>query len=404
MTHRWVSRRVLPATLVAATLLVGGCSPDEYVAPPPVQGSEVADPAAAAATVATLQESLDDPEAAAALGSGDEGADLLRAVAENAAALRLSDVTLRYVTETGRTSGADAWDGLVAITWRLEGLDTASSRVEVPVSFAEGGAKIAAIGATGSRLPLWLAGPLTVRRTPGAVVLAGAPATEVDKYARWAARAVRAVRSQLGARGGLVVEIPGDTEALHRALDADPGTYDAIAAVTASVDGSQAAGSPVHVFVNPAVYDDLDPVAGQVVMTHEAVHAVTGATFARGAPLWLLEGFADHMALRDVDLPASRTAAQIIKQVQRDGLPETLPADSALNPASPHLGAAYEGAWQVTETLVERGGEDALVAFYQAVLDGTTVDTGLRRSFDWSVAQLTRAWRSRLAALADVPE
>ncbi len=403
MTRRWVSRRVLPATLVAALLLAGGCSPDEYVAPPPVQGSEVADPAAAAATVATLQESLDDPEAAAALGSGD-GAELLRALAENASALRLSDVTLRYVTETGRTSGADAWDALVAITWRLEGLDAASSRVEVPVSFAEGGARIAAIGATGSRLPLWLAGPLTVRRTPGAVVLAGAPATEVDKYARWAARAVRAVRSQLGAEDGLVVEIPGDTEALHRALDADAGTYDAIAAVTAPVDGSQAAGSPVHVFVNPAVYDDLDPVAGQVVMTHEAVHAVTGATLARRAPLWLLEGFADHVALRDVDLPASRTAAQIIKQVQRDGLPETLPADSALDPASHHLGAAYEGAWQVTEALVERGGEDALVAFYEAVLDGTTVDSALRRRFDWSVAQLTRAWRSRLAMLAGVPE
>ena len=403
MTPRRVSRRGLPAVLLAVVLLAGGCSPDEYVAPPPPQGSEVADAAAAATTVAALQGALDDPEAAAALGAGD-GSALLRAVAENAAALRLSDVTFRYVTETGRTSGQDAWDALVAITWRMTGFETASARVEVPVSFAEGGRRIAAIGGSGARLPLWLAGPLTVRRASGAVVLAGAPVTDLDRYVRWAARAVAAVRDRLGVRGGLVVEIPGDTQALHRALDADPGTYDAIAAVTAPVDGSRAAGSPVHVFVNSRVYDDLDPVAGQVVMTHESVHALTGATRAQGAPLWLLEGFADHVALREVDLPVSRTAGQVIEQVRREGLPKALPADTALDPASDRLGAVYEAAWQVAETLVERRGEDGLVAFYDAVLDGTPWVTALKRRFDWSEAQLTRAWRSRLAGLAGVPE
>lgn len=390
--------------MLAAVLLGGGCSPDEYVAPPPAQGSEVADAAAAASTVAALQGALDDPEAAAALGSGEDGAALLRSLAENAAALRLSDLTLRYVTETGRTSGPDAWDGLVAITWRMAGFDAASARAEVPVSFAEGGRRISAIGGPGARLPLWLAGPLNVRRTPGAVVLAGASVADVDRYSRWAARAVAAVRGRLGVRGGLVVEIPGDTAALHRALDAGPGTYDAIAAVTAPVDGSQAPGSPVHVFVNPSVYADLDPVAGQVVMTHESVHALTGATRARGVPLWLLEGFADHVALRDVDLPVSRTAGQVIEQVRRDGLPKSLPADTALDPASNRLGAVYEAAWQVAETLVERGGEDGLVAFYDAVLGGTPWGTALQRRFDWSEAQLTSAWRSRLARLADVPE
>ena len=37
-------------------------------------------------------------------------------------------------------------------------------------------------------------------------------------------------------------------------------------------------------------------------MSHEAVHVATEA--ARSTmPLWLLEGFADYVALRDVDLP-----------------------------------------------------------------------------------------------------
>lgn len=405
MTHLRVSRRVLPSVLLVVALASAGCSPEEYVAPPPDERGEVADPAAAASTLAALRDALDDPEAAGELGADEEAATLLSAVAENATELRLSDVTFGYVTETGRTSGADGWDGLVAVTWRFDGFDAASARAEIPFSFADGGRRIAGIGADGAdagRLPLWLTGPASVRRVPGAVVLA--TGGDIDRYAGWARTAVTQTRALLGGRGGLVVEVPDDSAALHRALDADRGSYDAIAAVTAPVDGSSAPGSPVHVFVNRAVYDDLDPVAGQVVMTHEAVHALTGATAARGVPLWLLEGFADHVALRGLDLPISRTAGQVVEKVQRDGLPKALPADTEFDPATSHLGSVYEAAWQVAETLARRRGEEALVAFYRAVLDGTAWTTALRRGFAWSEADLTRAWRRQLATLVDLSE
>ncbi|KRB76010.1 hypothetical protein ASE01_13290 [Nocardioides sp. Root190] len=402
MTHLRVSRRVVPSVLLLAALVTGGCSPEEYVAPPPAERAEVADPAAAARTLTALQDALDDPDAAAALGADDASSSLLAAIAENATALRLSDVTFGYVTETGRTSDEDGWDGLVAMTWRFDGFDVASARAEIPVSFADGGRRIAGIGSDGGRLPLWLTGPAAVRRVPGAVVMA--TGGDVDRYAGWARTAVAQTRELLGGRAGLVVEIPDDTAALHRALDADRGSYDAIAAVTAPVDGSSAVGSPVHVFVNRAVYDDLDPVAGQVVMTHEAVHALTGATAARGVPLWLLEGFADHVALRGLDLPISRTAGQVIEKVRRDGLPKALPADTEFDPSTSHLGSVYEAAWQVTETLVERRGEQALVTFYRAVLDGTAWASALQRGFGWSEADLTTAWRRQLGVLVDMSE
>ena len=48
----------------------------------------------------------------------------------------------------------------------------------------------------------------------------------------------------------------------RRTLAADPGTYANIAAVTASVDGTLTPTSPVHIFVNPEVFDDLEPVGG----------------------------------------------------------------------------------------------------------------------------------------------
>lgn len=406
MTHR-VLAPALAGVLLVAALLAGGCSGDEYVAPPPAQRSEVADPAVAAATVATLQGELRDPadpSAAGELGADGTAADLLTAIARNVAALRLTDVTLAYVTETGATAGDDGWDGLVAVTWRYAGFDRASARAEVPVSFADGGRTIAAVGADAKRVPLWLAGPVVVRRVPGAVVVAAGEATDIETYADRARRAVAATRPVLGRGDGLVVEVPSDGTQLHRALGADRGTYDAIAAVTAPVDGSTAPRSPVHVFVNRSVYDGLDPVAAQVVMTHEAVHAVTGAALVQGAPLWLVEGFADYVALRDVSLPVTRTAAQVIRQVRRDGLPDALPADSDFDPGATHLGTLYEAAWQVAVTIAEHAGAEALVHFYGDVLDGTALGVALRRHVGWTEADLTAAWRSRLAALADVPQ
>ncbi|MEV5002932.1 hypothetical protein [Nocardioides sp. LML1-1-1.1] len=399
-----MTRRVLAAALAVTALVAGGCSDDGYVAPTPVERTEIADSGIAGATVSTLQDALADPAAAAALGADDDAASLLAALARNVAQLRLSDVTLRYVTETGRTSGSDSWDGLVALTWRVSGFDEASSRAEVPFTFTDGGRKIAAIGGETGRLPLWLTGPVVVRRSAGVLVLATGAAADADRFARRAQRAVTAARGVLGGDERLVVEVPADPAQLGRALDADQATYAAIAAVTAPVDGTRVAGSPVHVFVNRSVYDALDPVAAQVVMTHEAVHAVTGAVLAQGAPLWLVEGFADYVALRDVDLPVSRTAAQVIAQVKREGVPERLPAESDFDPAASHLGTVYEAAWLLCVILAEHRDEAALVAFYRSVLGGTKVASALRASFGWSEADLTAAWRSRLASLAGVPE
>lgn len=396
--------RAQPVVLLAVALLAVGCSKDQYVAPPPATTSEVADPAAAADTLAALQAAVSagDTSAAADLGTDTPARDLLTAVVGNAEALGLSDVTLRYVTETGRTSGADGWDGQVALTWRVDGHDVASARTELPVSFADHGASIAAIGGTGARLPLWLSGPLAVERDGDVLVAAAGDAAQARRYLEAARRAVAQVRAVVPGPGGLVVEVPADAEGLQRTLDTEPGQYAAIAAVTASVDGSQAAGSPVHVFLNRAVYDDLDPAAAQVVMTHEAVHALTHAVGARQAPLWLVEGFADYVALRDVDLPLTRTAGQVAAQVRKDGVPEALPLDGEFDPSTSHLGAVYEAAWLVCVTLAEHGGERALVDLYEQVRDGGDLATALREHVGWSEADLTAAWRDRLAALPGV--
>ena len=134
-------------------------------------------------------------------------------------------------------------------------------------------------------------------------------------------------------------------------------------------------------------------------MSHEATHVAAGAA-SSALPLWLLEGFADYVALRDVDLPASATAGQIIAEVRRDGLPEALPGPAEFDTASAHLGAAYESAWLACVVLAEAGGEGALADVYRAVDHGRSVDDALRVSVGFDEAELVRRWQERLSDLA----
>jgi hypothetical protein len=201
-----------------------------------------------------------------------------------------------------------------------------------------------------------------------------------------------------GWRAGLVVEVPATAGDLARALGAGEAEYAGVAAVTASPDGSLTPGAPLHVFVNPEVLGTLEARGAQVVMSHEATHVATRAPLST-LPLWLLEGFADYVALRAVPLPLSTTAAQVIAQVREEGVPATLPGPTEFDPTASHLGAAYEAAWLACVVLADRGGEQALVDFYRAADRGGVV-TALRRAFGWSLGRLTEVWRARLRDVA----
>ncbi len=329
----------------------------------------------------------DDNPAAERLGADDDASGLLSSVADNVAALRLRDVTFRYLSETGRVTPDDGWSAAVEVTWRIAGFDRSASRSEVEVAFGPEGRSIAGIAPSERAMPLWLAGQVTSRRTADTLVLStGSPRT-VQKYDAWARTAIAEVHRALGNPDStLVVEVPDSAAALNQTVGAAPGTYDRIAAVTTSADGDPAPGAPIHVFVNPEVLGELDDVSGQVVMTHEAVHVVTEAPYAAQVELWLLEGFADYVALRDTELPLSRTAGQIIDQVQADGVPDQLPTRAEFDNGSTHLGASYEAAWLVCVTLADHGGEPALVDLYESVLGGADLvaelESALRMDLD----------------------
>ena len=327
----------------------------------------------------------------------------LRALVDNAEAIGVRDFGLRYVDEASSVSGDGTWAAAVDVTWRFAGFDESPANSEVIVRFRGGDDRVDIVGVGGGdrRTPVWMSGPVTVRSSPDTLVVDASPAGRAGEYARQARTAVADVRAVLPQwRTGLVVEVPPDAAGLDAALDAEPGEYAGIAAVTSSTDGSSAPDAPIHVFVNPDIYNRLGPTGAQVVMSHEAVHVATKAPNS-SMPQWLLEGFADYVALRDVDLPFSVTAGQIIEQVRREGPPEALPGPAEFGSTDTHLGAAYESAWLACLALADRGGEDDLVALYAAMDDGADLGRELRSRFGWTEPAFVEAWQQRLTDLTE---
>ncbi|WP_345524274.1 hypothetical protein [Nocardioides conyzicola] len=404
---RWWVAGLSLCLLVASGLLAWSLTRDDtYVAPAPHAARASVEPTLAVTTLAELETAVrdGDRDAARELAPGDDAdaGDRLAALVANAQALHVVDFSLRYVDDDGAPSSDGAWSAAVDATWRFRGFDTVSARAEISAQLVDDGDRVALTGFGGDDRvsPVWLSGPVEVRRTSSTLVLVAGSAADADRYAARARAAVPVVRKVLpGWRRGLVVEVPASARALEQALGADPGDYDQIAAVTTSADGSTAPDAPVHVFANPEVFGSLRHTGAQVVMSHEATHVAAGAWDSR-TPLWLLEGFADYVALRDVDLPVDRSAAQIIAAVRKSGPPRTLPDAAAFGTRTPKLGATYESAWLACRLIAQRYGEPALVAFYRAVDGGQPVGAALQAEAGVSVAQLTAQWRTLLAGLA----
>lgn len=340
-----------------------------------------------------------DPRAARELGT-------LRL---NVRALRMTSLSLRLVGPPGGAparAGAGAagrdWTADVRVRWRLAADGPAPSRTRVQVTFRQVAGTTRFRTARSDRLgavPLWMLTRVSVARIPRSLVVSADPGA-TGRFSRLADQAVLDVRRVLRRwRGRVVVEVPRDQDQLDRVLGAAAGTYAGIAAVTGTAEGSTSRRAPAHVFVNPRVFDPLGPRGGQIVMSHEATHVAMRAALSP-MPLWLLEGFADYVALARAHLPVSRVASQTLARVRRAGPPDRLPTEDDFGPHSPELGASYESAWLATRLIARRYGEQKLVAFYRAS-DRAGATTGAFRSvLGTDELSFTRAWRADLRRLA----
>ncbi len=407
----WVAGLSLVVVAVVAVLVVVlGDDTYEVPAGPGTSptGRATAQPALAASALHVLEEAIESGDTAAieAVAPDDESRALLADVVANGRDLDVDDFSMRYVDEVGAVATDGSWRAAVDLTWAFAGFDATPAATEVLVGFAPmaDGVGISSLGdvdeASGDRRsPVWLGGRVHVVRGKGVLVLAAESRRVARTYAARLRAAYPVVRAVLPRwQPSVVVEVPESAADLNAALGSAPGSYDAVAAVTTTVDGSRDETAPVHVFVNPEVSGRLRSQGAQIVMTHEVVHVATDAALSP-IPLWLLEGFADYVALREVRLPMTVTASRIAALVRREGAPERLPGAAEFDPSADDLEAVYESAWLACVVLAEQIGEDGLERVYRAADAGIPVTDALRES-GTDRQRLVRLWRNRLQDLA----
>ena len=251
---------------------------------------------------------------------------------------------------------------------------------------ATGSRSPASAAATGVS-PLWLSGPVEVRRTarhagagrrrgarrgrrrrtpPGRAAAVPVVRRVLPRLAAaaWSSRCRRSVDRRstraLGADAGDVRPDRGGDD-LRRRRRSRPD-------------------APVHVFVNPEVFGGLRPDrrAGR---DEPRGHPRRHRRLARSTmPLWLLEGFADYVALRDVDLPLSTTAgADHRRGAPRRAAAARCPARPSSTPRRRTWARRTRAPGWPAGCSPTRAASGALVRFYRAVDAGTPGRRGAAR-------------------------
>ena len=252
----------------------------------------------------------------------------------------------------------------------------------------------------GAPLPLWLAGEVVADAGGRCLGIDAEPdSIRCGPLTDVAAQDLAAVMPSGSADEDWRVVLPATSSLASALLGRGAGGLGNIAAVTTTVDASGSPEAPHVVILNPDVMHALRPDAAQLVVSHEVVHAATGAA-AVDLPLWVAEGFADYVALRQGRVPVQRAASQVLRSVRADGLPSRLPSDDDFSGDRTGLGQTYEAAWLVFRLMGERYGDAAVVAFYDAVVAGAAVALALVEQVGVTRDELTAAWRADLVRLA----
>ena len=200
-----------------------------------------------------------------------------------------------------------------------------------------------------------------------------------------------------------VVVLPSQADLLDPLLGTDSGSDQV--AVTLWQSGLD--GPVVRVMLNPTYYDEMLPLAREIVLRHEITHVAQDALPQDGIPNWLSEGVAEYVGYRGTGISGSVIAARLYEQVRASGAPERLPTGSAFSFTGDagERRVAYESGWTFVQMLVDTYGERTIVPFYAAVSkgEGTTakrLDTAAERVYDASFDDLVEQWRSWLESNA----
>lgn len=366
----------------------------------PARTAAVADAAAALTNqFADLSSATTEQELARAAGSGPAAQDFAVEAWSAREALGVDGADLRYISG-GDRAVFDNGDTRARVEVATPGVDDPAD-VQVRLRPQQDGTfDVVSVAVGTGQLPLWLAGEVRIERSGDVKVVrvgGGDPDLDVERLATTARTRVAA--SVPGTGGSLTVVSAPSPQTAGALLGQDTEAVRQIAAVSTRFDARNGDLAGPAVVLNPGVFDSMDARAAQIVMTHEATHVLTGA-IGSSAPTWVIEGFADFVALRDDDAPLSTSAGQVLRQVAAAGAPEALPTTADFDGSAYGLGASYESAWLAFRMLGAQFDDAEVITFYRAVLRGSDVDTAGEKAFDLDTAQITSRWRDYLTKSA----
>lgn len=281
------------------------------------------------------------------------------------------------------------------LSYRYRGFDTAdvvrSTRLEVGRS--DGGWLVTGDGGGSEDPPeVWTDPEVRAVRGRSCLVVGRGPLEQVAGEVDRAVPAVTAVVGSGWARRAVVL-LPGDTDLAERL--AGGRSLEGIAAaatVTGNADGSR--GRP-RILVSPENWPRLNALGRRVVLIHELTHVAMESAEDGRTPLWLVEGFADHVAYRATGTAPREAARELAEEVRRGELPDGLPSREDFATGAPRLSQAYQEAWLACRMVAEQYGEERLLRLYREAGRMPERDA-LRAAL--GVSDLTGAWREYLRA------
>jgi hypothetical protein len=303
-----------------------------------------------------------------------------------------------------RPPASGAWTRDVLVRWALTSGAAArvTSRLRYTFVSVRGRLYVRAVTVPeGERAPIWLDDRLHVRRGSAARAATATTRGDVTRLHRLLRKA-RGDVPALGRRHStvLLAYLPATVSQFSSALGARPEEYDDMAAVTTTLDGSDRPRAPMAIIVNPRLWPRLSPLGARVVVTHEAVHALTGPA-TLDMPSWLAEGFADDVAIRAAGVPVPVAARQGLRSVRRQGPPTQLPVERDFSAERSELERTYQLSRLVMCTIRNVHGQPGLLSFYRQVATARgSIAGALHSELTTTRGTLTRQWRSLLLRLA----
>lgn len=197
---------------------------------------------------------------------------------------------------------------------------------------------------------------------------------EVDAVAAALRTAVPAVTDFWGPDWAqrAVVFVSSSPEEFDGVVSGGRGTVDPdLAAVTVS-DAVEPETRPSgqRIVIGPRASDLFTDRTRETVIRHELTHVAARSVTGDGAPLWLLEGFADYSAYRGSGLGFRDIAPTLGPLVVVNGPPTVLPSDEAFTAGESTAAVAYESAWSISAYVADRYSEADLLRMYRQLAGG----------------------------------